>query len=376
MNPRIGIVLSGGGARGAYQVGVLKGVSDILLKHDIKPRVSIYTGVSAGAINASFMAANAEDFHQAVEKLSQLWGQITSDQVFASDAVHMGKIAVTWARDLGFGALTGTAPGKALLDTHPLHQLLRNNLDVNAIQKNVDEGHLDALALTAVDYTSSDSITFVQGREGLPSWRKSRRRSEKTKIRTDHVMASSAIPLLFPPIPVGDHWFGDGCVRNHQPCAPALYLGAEKLLIIGVRQQNPNPTAAHVPSVGRVVNLLLNAVLLDGVELDADRMGRMNEMVRRVPENLRGSLNFKEIDFTLISPTADLGRMAWDRSNKLPRVVRYLLKGLGSLEDTAEVISYLLFDPEFCQTQMKLGVADALQREADVLSIFNGKSSS
>ncbi|MBX3039818.1 MAG: patatin-like phospholipase family protein [Bdellovibrionaceae bacterium] len=370
MKPKIALVLSGGGARGAYQVGVLQGISEILKKNDIEPPFKIYTGVSAGAINASFLASTNEDFHQGVARLAELWGQLSSDQVFASDAVQMGKIAVTWARDLGFGALTGTAPGKALLETSPLHRLLKEYLNVGAIQRNIENGHLEALALTAVDYTTSDSVTFIQGKDGLPSWRKTRRHSEKTRIETEHVMASSAIPLLFPAIKVGDTWFGDGCVRNSQPCAPALYLGADRMIIVGVRPQIQVPQTPHIPSVGRVMNLLLNAVLLDGVELDADRMGRMNEFVRRVPTEMRSALNYREVNFSMISPSADIGKMAADRSSKLPRIVRYLLKGLGTLEDTSEIISYLLFDPEFLQTQMKLGKGDALRQEDDLLKVL------
>lgn len=369
MAAKVGLVLSGGGARGAYQVGVLQGLSDILKKHQLPSPFRIYTGVSAGAINAAFLAAYADDFHEGTARLADLWSNLTSDQVFASDAVQMGKIAITWARDLGFGALTGSAPGKALLNTDPLRQLLENNLKVESIRKHIDAGDLDALALTAVDYETSHSVTFVQGRDGLPSWQKSRRHSEKAQIGVEHVMASSAIPLLFPAASLGSAWFGDGCVRNSQPCAPALYLGAERLLVVGVRQVGFGGTAPahHPPSVARVINLLLNAVLLDGVELDVDRLGRMNELVRRVPEDARENLNFRIVDYALVSPSANIGKLATERAHKLPRIVRYLLKGLGDVDDAAELISYLMFEPEFCQTLMRLGREDALRQEADIM---------
>lgn len=376
MSRKIAVVLSGGGARGAYQVGVLKGLSEILQKNIIKPDIRIFCGVSAGAINAAYLAAEANDFHKGVDHLVELWSNMQSTQVFASDAVHMGKIAVTWASELSLGALTGATPNRALLDTSPLRKLIETNLITERIHKNIQEGHFEALALTAVDYATSNSITFVEGRPGLPVWNKSRRRSEKTKIGAEHVMASSAIPLLFPSVPVGPRWFGDGCVRNAQPCSPAIYLGADRLLVVGVRQRgsisesDTRPHNDRPPSVARVMNLLLNAVLLDGVELDVERLERVNEFVRRVPEEHRGQLNFREVEYAMVAPSADIGVLAAAKSSRLPRIIRYLLKGLGSVDDAAEIVSYLLFDPSFCSQLIVEGRQDAWKSESELVHLF------
>lgn len=377
MKPKIALVLSGGGARGAYQVGVLQGIVDLLEKHKLEPNFKIFTGVSAGAINASFLASQCHDFPRAVRDLTELWQNLSSDRVFASDAINMGKIAMTWATDLGFGALVGTTAGKALLDTSPLRKLLTANLDVPKITRNLEAGHFDALALTAVDYSTSNSITFVHGKPELPDWTKSRRISQKTPIGVEHVMASSAIPMLFPAVQVGDHYYGDGCVRNTQPCGPALYLGADKMIVIGVRRraitshESRAIKSSQPPSVARVVNLILNAVLLDGIEVDVERMERINEFVRRVPEEHRPSLNFRTVDYAMISPSADIGDIAAGKSSRLPRLVRYLLKGLGGIEDAAEVVSYLLFDPGFCSQLIEIGRQDALQSEKTLLPILS-----
>lgn len=376
MSRKIAVVLSGGGARGAYQVGVLKGLAEILEKHRLPADIRIYSGVSAGAINAAFLAAHADDFAGGTAKLATLWSRLAPENVFASDALHMGKIAMTWATELGFGALTGATPGRALLDTSPLRKLLNENLDVARIGENVASGHLDALALTAVDYSTSTSITFVHGDDALPSWVKSRRRSEKAAIGVDHVMASSAIPLLFPSAPVGDRWFGDGCVRNSHPCAPSLYLGADRLLVVGVRRRTITADEVRAlrmteaPSVARVINMLLNAVLLDGVELDIERMERVNEFVRRVPPEHRESLNLKEVEYCMISPSADIGDLASKKANRLPRIIRYLLKGLGRIEDAAEIVSYLLFDPQFCQQLIEIGREDAWADHEKLIRLF------
>lgn len=377
MPSKIALVLSGGGARGAYQVGVLAGVSQILKRRNIQPRIQIYSGVSAGAINAALLASHADDFHFGVEKLVRLWANLTSEQVFASDAVHMGKIAMTWATELSLGALTGATPGRALLDTSPLRKLLSDNLDLTRIQPHLDQGHLEALVLTAVDYSTSNSLSFLQGVERLPNWNKSRRRSEKTEIGVSHIMASAAIPLLFPSVQVGDRWFGDGCVRNAHPCAPSIYLGADRLFVVGVRRRTMTADDVRAltnndraPSVARVINLLLNAVLLDGVELDVERMERVNEFVRRVPAEHHSNLNYRPVKHVLVSPSADIGELAAAKSSRLPRIIRYLMKGLGKLEDAAEIVSYLLFDPLFCSQLIEIGREDALHQEEEIVNLF------
>lgn len=380
MSRKIAVILSGGGARGAYQVGVLKGLAEILEKHRLNADIRVFSGVSAGAINASFLATHANDFPTAASKLATLWSELTSDRVFSSDALHMGKIAMTFASDLSFGAITGGTPGKALLDTSPLRQLLLSNLDVPRIGEHLKQGAFDALALTAVDYSTSNSITFIQGGPTVPTWAKSRRRSEKTDIGVEHVMASSAIPLLFPAAQVGDRWFGDGCVRNSHPCAPAMYLGADRLLIIGVRRRSITADDVRAlrmtapPSMARVVNMLLNAVLLDGVELDVERMERVNEFVRRVPLEHRENLNLREVEYCMISPSADIGELASAKASRLPRLIRYLLKGLGRLEDAAEIVSYLLFDPLFCSQLIEIGREDAWAAHEDLVKLFRPAS--
>jgi NTE family protein len=371
------IVLSGGGARGAYQVGVLKALCEIADQERLPTDISIFTGISAGAINAGYMAAHAHDFHLGVKRLIELWGNLTSDQVFSSDVAHMGKIAFKWMTELPFGAVTGTTPGRSLLDTSPLEKLIKDNLPFEQIQKNIDNGSLYAVAMTATDYGTSNSITFVQGHAEAPSWTKTRRMSKKTVLNHSHVMASSAIPLLFPPVAVGQRYFGDGCVRNSSPCAPSIYLGAEKLLVIGVRMKtlsgSDKRAAVHTeaPSVALVVNVLLNAVLLDGIEMDIERLERMNAFVGQVPQKFQEGLSYRAVDADLVSPSQDIGDLALKHSNEMPRLIRYLLKGLGTLDDASETISYLLFSPDFCQKLIAMGYEDGL-RDRDKIKAFLG----
>lgn len=369
------LVLSGGGARGAYQTGVLLAVADICAKTKQKTPFKIISGVSAGAINASYLAAEAQDFSLGAQKLAQMWSKIEAEQVFRTDAVSLGRIGLQWVGELSLGGLTGSTPGRALLDTAPLRDLISENLVLSKIAENLESGLLHSLAITALDYKSNSTITFVQGSPHFEMWERSRRKSERAVIRPEHIMASSAIPMLFPPIGVDDRYFGDGCLRNQAPLSPALHLGATNLFVIGVRRQTGTLDEKRAlesqgpPSVSRVVNVLLNTVMLDSIELDIERLKRINEFMNRVPEELHPNLNFKKVKYTWIHPSADIGAIASGMSARLPRVVRYLLKGLGPLEDASEVISYLLFDPKFCQKLIDIGYEDGM-RQSDEIQEF------
>lgn len=369
------LVLSGGGARGAYQAGVLNATSEIAARLGQKRPFDIFTGASAGAINASFLASQADNFLQATENLANLWGTIDADQVFRSDALSLGKIGMKWMRDLPLGGLTGFSPGPSLLETSPLRELLQNNLDFSKIQSNIQSGALKALAITAVDYHSSMAATFIQGTEEIKMWIRSRRFSEKAVINTEHIMASSAIPLLFPPIEIEGRHYGDGCLRNHAPLSPAIHLGAKKIMVVGVRRQTdivaPKSKPAPAPTLARVINTLLNAILLDGIELDLDRLKKINDFMSKIPRELHQPLNFRTVDFVWVHPSIDIGQLAYEHAHKLPRFIRYLLRGLGPSEDSKEVISYLLFDPVFCQKLMEAGYEDAMKKKVEIEQLLS-----
>lgn len=366
------LILSGGGARGAYQVGVMQAIGEIIAENKLKNPFEIYCGVSAGSINASFMASRCEDFEAGAEALAAMWGGLSSDRVFRTDALSLGKIGFQWIEGLSLGALAGPRPGISLLDTSPLARLISENLHFSKIQENINNHTLKALAITALDYRTSETISFLQGDPEINNWERPRRRSEKAFIQTEHIMASSAIPILFPPVSVGNRWFGDGCVRNHAPLSAALHLGASQLLIIGVRKKTelyPDPLdhKPQAPSLGRVANTVLNSVLLDSVEVDLDRLEKINEFLRRVPSELQSNLNFKPVSSLFISPTKDIGTIALQMSSRLPRIIRYLLKGLGPLEDAREIISYLMFEKEFLNALMELGYEDGMAKKEELV---------
>ncbi len=373
------LVLSGGGARGAYQVGVLNGLADITSKAGIKIPFQILSGVSAGAINASVLAAGNDDFVSSARKLADLWGTLKTENVFKTDALSIGKIGLKWVGELSFGALTGTTPGNSLLDTAPLFELIKKNLQSEKIAEQINKGILKALTITAMACKTSTAITFVEGDKTCVDWERARRKSEKANIKAEHIMGSSAIPILFPPIAIEDRFFGDGCVRNLAPCSAALHLGADRLFIVGVRMTADSAydrafaTSKKSPSVARVVNVILNAVLLDGVEVDVERLNRINDFLKKVPAEHHAQLNFKPVHHLFMSPSHDIGEIASSMSSKLPRIIRFVLKGLGPLEDASEIISYLLFEKEFTSQLIELGYDDVIRRKEEVLKFFSTK---
>ena len=373
----MGLVLSGGGARGAYQVGVLAAIQHISETSGVPVKFDYLSGVSAGAINASSLASNADNPKFAITELSRLWSEIAFEKVFSTNSLTMSKIGFQWFTDLSMGGLTGTTPGKALMDTTPLRSLIHDNMNYGKVEQNLRDGHIKALAITAIDYAKSATTTFVQSHEQLTSWDKGRKRSEYSKIATEHIMASSAIPLLFPPVKVVDRFFGDGAVRNHAPCSPVIYLGAEKLLVIGVRMQAATAYEgrAHkdllAPSVARVINTIMNGALLDAVEQDIDRLRRLNEYALAIPKEQHKKVALRPLDYLFISPSVDIGEMAVEKAHKLPRMVRFLLKGLGSMHDASELISYLLFDSSFCSDLIEIGYKDGLAQKEKLIDLMS-----
>jgi NTE family protein len=305
-----------------------------------------------------------------------MWSELRSENIFRTDVVSLGKIGLQWMGELSFGALKGTTATRSLLDTAPLDELLKTQLPFNQIQQQVEAGHLHGVAITALDYKTSTAVTFVQGHADIQMWERSRRFSETARLNSDHVMASSAIPLLFPPVPLGDRWFGDGCIRNQTPCSPALHMGAEQLFVIGVRKLSDTADDYRAkqqktsPSVARVINVLLNSVLLDGIETDIERLVRLNALVDRIPADHQANLNFRKIGCVWIHPTDDIGNLAAGMASKLPRIIRYLLKGLGPLDDASEIVSYLLFEPDFCRKLIEMGYQDGMSRKDSIESFL------
>lgn len=374
-SPKLGLVLSGGGARGAYQAGVLLGIAEIAASKGIRRPFKVVTGVSAGAVNAAYLGACADDFAESAQQLVKSWSELTAERVFKIDALSAGRTGFKFAIDAAVGAFYSKKMARSLLDTTPLHNHLKKIIPFDRIQDNLDAGMLDSLALTAMNYTNSHSMTFVQSRGPAPMWDRSRRHSVMAKIGVEHVMGSGAIPLFFSPVRIGDDHYGDGCLRNTAPLSPAIHLGADRVLVIGVRRPDHlavQPQGGIEPSLARVLGVVLNALLMDAVEFDMERLGRINQTVDLIPQATRSSMQLRKIDYLWIRPSQDIGAIAGSLYDRLPRIIRYLVSGLGSAKEASELTSYLLFEPEFCGELSRLGREDALSQRESIEKFLSG----
>lgn len=373
--PLTGLVLTGGGARGAYQAGVLSAIGDILKSENLENPFKVITGNSAGSINAAYLAANIDNVHSAANTIRSLWESIHTEHVFRVDSLSLFRITLRWLYELTSGKLSGKKKARALLDTSPLYDLLSSKVPFYQIQHQIDTGQLHSLGITAVNYSTGTSKTFFQGHPSIDPWHRMRRRSERTLIETDHIMASTALPLLFPPIKIKDRYYGDGSLRNYTPLSPAIKLGASKLLVIGVRRPEKDPhdineleRARTKPTLARTLGVIFNTVLLDAIDFDYERISRINHTLSSINDHSHTQL--KPIDVFMIRPSQDLGIIAAEECHEMPSTLGHLMHGLGSNTEAADLISYVLFENGYTKRLIKLGYADTLNRKKELLEFM------
>ncbi len=367
--------MSGGGARGAYQVGVLKAIADMTPEGSPNP-FPIICGTSAGAINATALAIYATRFHTGVRRLVYVWRNFHVGQVYRADAWGIFQTGVRWFISLLFGGL-GKGNPYSLLDRSPLRKLLESLLPCDEIRHSIEMGALRALSVTCSGYNSGQSVSFFQGVDTLTSWKRARRVGCSCDINIDHLMASSAIPFVFSASKINREYFGDGSMRQVAPISPALHLGAERVLVIGVRQDAPassvRPEVTDYPSLAQITGHVLNSIFLDSLEADLERLQRINKTISLIPSEYlhEGGVTLRKVDVLVISPSEDLEKIAARHTGCLPRPVRFLLRGLGAYNRSgSNLLSYLLFEKPYCRALIGLGYADAMVRKDEILEFL------
>ncbi len=378
-HPRIGLVLPGGGARGAYQVGVMRAIAELLPGGSPNP-FPIITGMSAGAINATVLASNALRFQAGVRRLNTVWSNFKIEQVYRSDARTMLKTSLHWLLTLSTGGM-GTRNPRSLLNNAPLRDLLAGHIHFGGIQRAVESGALHALAVTASGYNSARAVSFFEGSPNIPPWIRARREGRPARIEIDHLMASVAVPFIFPPARVGDEYFGDGAIRESAPLSAAVHLGADRLLVVGVRdeggRENGESATPEYPSFGQIAGYMLDTIFLDGLYADLERLTRINRIVSQFPPGTlakSGDESLKRIDTMIIVPSEDIRNIAQKHASEFPRAVRLLLRGLGAFNASGrQLISYLLFEKAYCRELIELGYRDAMARKEHLVPFITGE---
>ena len=371
MRPRAGLVLTGGGARAAYQAGVLKAVRDILGNPAANP-FPIVCGTSAGAINAAALATMADDFTRAVASLLELWEHMRCELVYRTDPWHIMRAGARWLAAL---MLVSRRNPVSLLDNEPLRELLDKHLDLARIQQHLDSGALYAACVTASGYTTGQSVSFFQGGSGLEGWERNQRIGAAVSLQVEHLLASAALPFLFPAVKVHREYFGDGSMRQIAPVSPALHLGADRVLVVGTGRQSAQQARERsnlYPSLAQIAGHALNSIFLDSLMVDIERLERINRTLRLIPPGARKDSSLRPVKVLFVTPSQPLERLAARFIHELPRTVRFLLRPTGALNRSgSNLASYLLFEHAFCRALIDLGYQDTASREAEVREFFN-----
>jgi NTE family protein len=377
--------MTGGGARGAYQAGVLQRIGEIKRVQKLGNPFPIIGGASAGAVNGAAIAAGSDQFCDVTEKTARLWAELSPSDIFRCDVLSQARNSLTWIIDLSFGGLLGGGNAQSLLDATPLRGFLQKHLECERIQNNIRQGHLYALAISATNYNSGKSYLFIQGKKGHPMWDRSRRVTLATKITVDHICASAAIPFVFQPVKLrtgrGSAYFGDGCLRLQQPLSPVIRLGAEKLLAIGVRGGNvengDDASPDRVPSLAQVMGVMFDVIFLDHLTADIEHLARLNNLLRTGqidPPRQEGSEPMRPLSWLLITPSVHLSSVAERHQRDMPYLIQYFVNSLGrDAASCADLMSYLLFTSKYTRELIDIGYKDASKRIDEIEDFLYSK---
>tara|TARA_R110002124_G_scaffold112582_1_gene266765 strand:+ start:18012 stop:19148 length:1137 start_codon:yes stop_codon:yes gene_type:complete len=366
------LVLQGGGARGAYQIGVLKAVAEI--EKVRRTPFSIISGASVGAINAAPLAASSGDFQHGVHHLEKLWRGLHCNNIYHTHATAIAASSARWLCSIAFGGL-GIGHPWALLDNTPLKHLLERETNWRHLHSSIRRGTLDALCITASSYAAGQAVTWFMARDSIDEWKRAKRIGIRTEIGTNHLMASSALPFVFPAVRVEEHYYGDGSLRLTAPLSAPIRMGADRLFIISVRDKHVGPQEGKeqgYPSMGEMAGHALDIMFNDNLESDHERLRRINDTLSRMSSRARKDMPLRMIDTKMISPSRDLRVVASEHTDEMPNSIRLLLRSLGSWGKDDRLVSYLLFEPGYVGALIDLGYKDAMDQKDDIASFLHG----
>lgn len=380
MKKRIGLVLTGGGMRAAYQVGVLKAIAEFLPRHAPTP-FPIICGTSAGAINAAALAVGAKNFRNGVQYLVNTWKNFHASQIYRTDVLGVFNNTVFWLAGLLLSALGINKLRKvSLLDNSPLVELLEEMLPYEKIQESIDAEVLHALSITASGYGSGHSVTFYQGSEHINPWKRTGRAGVPTMIENKHLLASASLPFIFPATLIHREYFGDGSMRQIAPISPALHLGATSILVIGVTANGyveyaERADISEYPSLAQIAGHALNSIFLDSMEVDLERIKKINDLVAMMPDEIRERSNLAHVDVLVVSPSEPIEKIAARYAAELPWTIRLLLSLIGARQRSGStLVSYLLSEKKFCRALIDLGYQDGLKRRDEIMRFIDTHS--
>ena len=371
----LGLILPGGGARNAYQVGVLKAVEELLAEKNPSP-FPVVTGTSAGSLNAGLIASRSVNFSDGLERLLGMWENLQMEMVVRTDSKTAAKTGARWIWSFASGGAGNSQPD-SLLDNTPLRALIENHINLARMRQCVQSGHLKALGITASSYGRGASLTYFEGQEGLQPWERTRRFGVPARLRVDHFMASIAIPVVFPAVKIGNEYHGDGSMRESAPLSPALHLGANKLLIISVRnpqtEYNQTDHTPRYPNLGFVAGYMFDTLFMDRLDSDIERLKRINFALSQSKQSTfkHDDSLLRPVEFLVISPSVDIREIVAKHVRRFPRSMRILLSGLGAMtKEGRPLTSYLLFDSNFARDLIELGYEDGYAQRAKLQELL------
>jgi NTE family protein len=370
------LILSGGGARGAYQVGVLKAIAHLQPKGSKNP-FDIICGTSAGAINACVLACESDHYGHAITRLENLWSNIDSRKIHKVGFLQLLKSTL---RIFGSFFREGKTTGKpaALLDNTPLRHLLESQIDFSKLPERLAQGDLTALSITALAYNSGKNVSFYQGADAVDGWRRNQRVGSRTVLSHDHLMASSALPAIFPAVSIEGEYFGDGAIRQSAPLSTALHLGADRLFVIGVshnaqEQLEPSQPDTSPPSLAQIAGHLLNSSFIDAMDEDIEMLERFNLISAYLSTEQQNSVRVRPVEVLTITPSIRFDDIAANHIGDLPKSMRTFFRTIGATRagGGASMASYLLFESAFCRELMDAGYADTMERQDEIMAFLD-----